>query len=661
MLNVLTRRRNAPGRVSRVLALLACFTFVGCGTIEFVPETEIEVELFPEIRAWIDAESISPWHDAPPQEIRPDLVLLYVLQVQTDAGVAQYLLRLVPTAERVESTGTERERRFEIDRDVAEEAMARGLTTEFGEHSELWVADRPAGSLLDGWLRSESPSTPQYKVMVDTWGPILRDPTTLEEQAFAPPKWERAESVTVMPELFSADFVQASHEAQQLLAAPVASVSATERHRILQQTCRAKFKLIFALLTTMRSPALRSIMKEVLESPGAGAMTLVAGNYLLRSKSSFLRWFFTSFGIRLDQSHLALPSDDDSEERPVRFDVSSADWKQDERPEAHRFRFDPSISTTQIMLGEVAVVRNEQAPLLSAGLVALEGSNPYDDQVRFKLALLGWKRDRPAGRLLSNTGDEWRFSGDGASFARDSGGDLWLIRPEDDAWVTKVEGGPWLAGSWVGTSSYVALRKDQNTLDMLDLSSSPVTATTHEITTVRGEVTALAASSDGRFVAVETEAVTVYDLLEERQVGRYRNVRIHSAGFSSPTRLELETDNPDGTELPSRHAQLDLGQSLPQPRPADAIAATRAPVVEIEWDEQSQQTRLTQINGDTRIEIQVPVRVEQCVPAANSRWWILQGWDPIRRVQSSWLIDPLKRTTASVHSPTPHEKQPSEQ
>lgn len=97
----------------------------------------------------------------------------------------------------------------------------------------------------------------------------------------------------------------------------------------------------------------------------------------LRSKQSFVRWLFSSFGIRLDQSHL-----------PANHWVAGVT---NGRPEPLRFRFDPSISTTQVMIGEVAVVRNSEAPLLSAGLVALEGSNPYDEQVRFKLALLGWK------------------------------------------------------------------------------------------------------------------------------------------------------------------------------------------------------------------------------------------------------------------------------
>ena len=395
---------------------------------------------------------------------------------------------------------------MEIDREVAEEAMARGLTAEFGAHTDRWVEEREAGSLLDGWLRDEGQAVARYKVMVDTWGPIA------VEESTASPEWERAESVNVVPEMFGADFVQASLEAQQLLATPVEGIDKQERHRILQQTCRAKFKLVFALLTTMRSPALRSIMREILESPGAGAMTLVAGNYLMRSKEGFLRWFFSSFGIRLDQSHLdqshldqghldqgdldaGHPGGISSEDQPRELDsYTSVDGK----PEPLRFRFDPSISTTQIMIGEVAVVRNEQRPSSVQDWWLWRAATRMTRRSASKLALLGWKRDQPIGRLLSNTGERWRFAPDGKSFTRESGTELWLLQPDSNEWITKVEGGPWVAGTWLGndSSGYVALRKDQTRVDFLDLTTRPLGVTTRKIKRVRGEVAAIAVSPD---------------------------------------------------------------------------------------------------------------------------------------------------------------------
>lgn len=117
-----------------------------------------------------------------------------MLQVQTAARTEQYLLRVVSTAELVDTAEAQSRRRFKMDRDAAEEAMARGLTSEFGGHTDLWLEEQPAGTLLDGWVRGDDPSTPQYKVMVDTWGPIRLD------HAAPLPEWERAESVRVMPE-----------------------------------------------------------------------------------------------------------------------------------------------------------------------------------------------------------------------------------------------------------------------------------------------------------------------------------------------------------------------------------------------------------------------------------------------------------------------------
>ncbi|MEM7167461.1 MAG: hypothetical protein AAF581_18520 [Planctomycetota bacterium] len=640
-----------------LFSAFVCVSLTGCGTIEFAPETDIDVELFPEIRRWVAAEEILPWYEEPPSEIRPDVVLFYVLQVETAARSEQYLLRLVATSELVESTGTQRRRRMNIDRDVAEKAMARGLTSEFSGHSDLWVEERTAGTLLDGWLRGDLPSTPQYKVMVDTWGPIQFD------QDSVLPEWERAEAVRVMPELFGADFVHASLDAQQLLVTPLESVSAEERHRVLQQTCRAKFKLVFALLTTMRSPALRSIMKEILESPGAGAMTLVAGNYLLRSKEGFLQWFFSSFGIRLDQSHLDTNLADSAPKRS-RAGTSIPG----SRPEPLRFRFDPSISTTQIMMGEAAVVNNSQAPLLSAGLVALEGSNPYDEQVRFKLALLGWKRDQPPGRLLSDIGQRWRFAPDSASFSRNAGSEVWLIGSARDGWVTKVEGGPWIAGDWIGTSgtNYAALREDKKTIDMLDLAARPLAVTTKVIAGVSGDVKALAVSADGSFVAIESESsaptVRVYDLTQQREVGHYPESRIATVGFSGPRVLELESPSPASASSESAtpdsgldasaaqpqpvsptRSRVDLEQSRPQPTVVRSMAPAETPSsVTFDWDEAQAETRLSYTVGDRQVEVRTPIRVESCTPSPDGRWWILQGWDPTRRVESSWLVDPAE-------------------
>ena len=43
----------------------------GCGTIEFKPEPEIDVELFESLKEWVASEQISAWYDRPPAEVRP--------------------------------------------------------------------------------------------------------------------------------------------------------------------------------------------------------------------------------------------------------------------------------------------------------------------------------------------------------------------------------------------------------------------------------------------------------------------------------------------------------------------------------------------------------------------------------------------------------------
>lgn len=604
-------------RPRRLLLVLACVFglpvggIVGCSTVDFVPTLRSEIELFPELATLIESDRVRPWHVAPPQEITPDLSLYYVLEFESPEGREQYLLRVAPTAELAQPVEFDEADDRKPDRDPERWARAlfEGLLEEFGTHTERWLAERE-GALRELDLFGDDEAN-SYRVFVDTLGPIDASGDATERS------WRRADTVAVSPVFFDPDFVTTCERARHLQSLPPGRIDPAERDAILFEVARSKFKLFFAILTVAKSSALRKIAERVIEMPSGLAVSLIAARYVIESQYGFLGWMVRSCGVRFDESH---------------SDFGPHGLTGTERV---RFRVDPRLSTTQILLSEVTATRNENAPLLSAGFLGLEGINPYDERRRFRIALIGWRRGHEPHRLLSGGFAEFRFSPDGGSATSRRDGEviLWqLPRTDDDPWVHRLDGPEWRCGTWSPDGGHYFGARGNGTIDRVEL--APTFRVVHSVARARGaRIDRIEATPDGRHLVVDlrreddARAVEVVATDDLSVIARYDGYRLAPAPLSPSEPFEIALSTDEGVLAPA-HLELDpavrlvvSAASVPtgDPEPGPPADEPKA----IDWDEERELSRIRTPRG----VIEVPVCILSGCVDPTGRWLIGFGID----------------------------------
>ncbi len=461
-----------------VLPYLAVATSTGCAVLEFTPTRAVDFNLAPELASALEGIDIQPWDLNPPAGVDSRFHVYYALEITDAAGTDQWVLRIVPTSDRITNLS-----RFQPgDRSSDENAsmmqgLLRGFTSEFGEHSDRWLEDIEQS--IHKFDIGMTPNDSVVRVFVDTVGPIR-----LTDDAEIPPTlamWSRAEKpIPVIPQFFAADFPSACAGARSLMAQSVDDVTPEERHEVLSAVVRGKMKIAQGLIMIMGSPALKRIADRVMEKPSLLAYASLLTRWVASSESGFVQWIGGFAGIRFDT---ATPSADD--------------------PTIVQFRFEPQIATTAILKTEISGAATASAPLASAGFVTIEGINPYDAGRSFKLRLLGWSRDDTPGLLLSVNSGSFQFSPDGRSFASDRGDKLWLVPDETSEYPRSINSPNWSTAGWSQDGrKYYANGQSPASLEIVDLDASPPSYERIELPKL-SEARAPIPSPEGTIVAIE--------------------------------------------------------------------------------------------------------------------------------------------------------------
>ncbi|MCA8959028.1 MAG: hypothetical protein KDC38_00885 [Planctomycetes bacterium] len=457
----------------------------GCATVDFIPEPRVEFGLAPELEAVTTETTIHPWFLDPPATIHHRRPVYYALEISDGTGTDQWLLRVVPTADRVPSF----ERiRPEQGAPPADEGRAigygllRGLTAEFGEHSGHWVDELEQSTrTYDMGFASATDLVP---VFVDALGPARTAPGGMvpnegELHREGSLRWVRVEqALPVVAPFFEGDFPAACRGALRLANSGPESISSTERHEILSAIVRAKLKLAQGLFMILRSDTLKRLADRVLERPSVIAYTSAAARWLTSSRAGFIEWIASNAGIRFDRS---VPSAED--------------------PSLTLFRFEPTLATTSLVKTEITAAPTADAPLLSAGFVTIQGINPYDSTKKFRLRLLGWSEAPTDGGALLSTRAELRFGPQGRTLANVDGTELWILPREPDGAPLALAARNWSSGDWSpsGDLFIARLGEDSHELEVVDLESWPELGRSARYSSV----TSFEISSDDRTLTIE--------------------------------------------------------------------------------------------------------------------------------------------------------------
>lgn len=650
----MTDDRPLP-RSGGLRALLLCLVFasLGCRTVSFQPSLQQELALFPELIEMVETLSIRLWNDEPPTEFDAEVMLYYVLEVETPSRSEQHLVRIAPTAERGSwLQGLFSGKKFGKKIVDLDRAVSRGLTREFGAISEAWLAEQADRPILLATLSAASlEERPPYQVFVDTLGPFRADPDRVskKERDERRARWNRAALLPVFPGFLEPDFVEACFEARRLRRADeLERLTPEERDHAFRLIVNAKWKLLYGLLTLATSPALIDILGDVLEEPSLLSLGLASAGSDLGSRAGQVEWAAHALGLRLDESHHSSLSAS-----------QGLDWVQ--------FRVDPSVTTTQLLFAEVTATRNRNTPAMSAGLLGLEGTNPYDAEKRFKLTLLGWERQRSRGRRL-DVATAFRFSPDGRTFlAKGTEPRLYRIDHPEAGWSTRLRWTPPSVGTWGQDGEFylcVGELKDSAgySIDRCHLGTGNVTRAIivdseggrfladHETS-----VGPCAVSADGQLFAFETwvdgsHAVVLCEADTGVMLRQFPGTTIHSRGFVASDRLILQDIQDEDRIWVTRAGESDpLGNGAESPRPEMELVAmdlgeivrSESPEsrpVEFVWDRDAKITRVAVPlpNGDERTD-EIPIEVDRVVCDPSGRWLLLNGRDARDGIQGSWL------------------------
>lgn len=439
---------------SSIATLLVVLTLCasGCSTVDFVPSRSLEFPLARPLAEEIDRRGIRPWFDDPPTTIDSSVTLYYALELTDDTGTDQWLIRVLPTADL--KTGRARARRGNQERWTAEDrrefqlGLLAGLTAEYEEHSERWIDEvYEIESDYTFGFEEEAPLVPIY---ADTFGPVRRGAQETNETAHA---WQRASRpIPVLPVFFEVDLPLAVDRAQNLTTLDPQSTDPLERHETLSSVALSKVKVAQGLIMILGNEALRSIANRVVERPSPLAMAGTAVRWLTSSRPSMARWLGELSGLRFET-----------------LDPASTPLNPAGVPIV-RLRFEPQLSTTTLLKTEITAAPTEAAPKLSAGFVSIEGINPYDDEKRFTLRLLGWSRSAaPDERLLSSPAEVFSFSADGTTLVSELG-EVWRLPTDSDARVPQVRPAAKNIGDWSSDGRYyVELQDDGTAVEVIDL------------------------------------------------------------------------------------------------------------------------------------------------------------------------------------------------